>query len=385
MGGIRPEIKQMILDSTGFTEGVLPFRYLGISLSSRRLTIQQCYPLIEKIVARIKHWSARMLSYAGRCQLIKSVLFAISDFWLQVIPLPNAVIHHIEAICRSFLWSGAEHITRKAPIAWEKVCQPKVAGGLNVTNLQQWNRATLGKLLWNIHRKADRLWIKWLDTYYFKGKNMLEWQPTNSSSWILKKIFKTRDYVCGTEHWRQALEKGKYHNGMMYKEICGDVEQVVWKKIMFDNHARPKSCFTLWMAIKQRLPTKYRLGKYGIMVNLTCCFCDKVEDIQHLFFGCNVTNSIWQDILVWMKITHIPLEWDKEMEWIVRVTKQKGAQKQILKIALAETIHEIWHERNEVVFNKKPLDPHIIDRIKHSVKIRCSSYRKLNILISKYN
>ena len=61
----------------------------------------------------------------------------------------------------------------KTPIAWDVVCKPKSAGGLNVINLHSWNQATLGKLLWNIHMKAYHIWIKWLDTFYFKGHEVL--------------------------------------------------------------------------------------------------------------------------------------------------------------------------------------------------------------------
>lgn len=54
---------------------------------------------------------------------------------MQVFPLPKKVLKHIESICRTFLWTGKEEVSRKAPVAWEKVCDPKSAGGLNVTAL----------------------------------------------------------------------------------------------------------------------------------------------------------------------------------------------------------------------------------------------------------
>jgi hypothetical protein len=134
----------------------LPFKYLGVPLSSRKLTVHQCRPLIDKIVAKIRHWTAKLLSYAGRLQLIRSVLFAVTTYWMQVFPLPKQVIKQIEAICRSFLWSGKDEISRKVPVAWEKICEPKISGGLNVISLIEWNQATIGKLLWNLQSKADK-------------------------------------------------------------------------------------------------------------------------------------------------------------------------------------------------------------------------------------
>lgn len=128
--GIVPEaVQHAIRMRTGFGTGVLPFRYLGVPLTSKKLTIVQCQPLIDKLVARIRHWSAKLLSYGGRVQLIKSVLFAVTNYWLQCFPLPKGVLHNIEAICRSFLWSNSDTVTRKSPVAWEKVCTPKRQGG----------------------------------------------------------------------------------------------------------------------------------------------------------------------------------------------------------------------------------------------------------------
>lgn len=52
--------------------GTFPFRYLGVPLSPQKWAYSDCN-LVEKIIARVKHWSARHLSYAGRLVLIQSV------------------------------------------------------------------------------------------------------------------------------------------------------------------------------------------------------------------------------------------------------------------------------------------------------------------------
>ena len=54
------------------------------------------------------------LSYAGRAQLIKSVLYAIQLFWAQLFSLPKKVIQAVENMCRKFLWTGNIEIFRKA-------------------------------------------------------------------------------------------------------------------------------------------------------------------------------------------------------------------------------------------------------------------------------
>ncbi|OIT38047.1 hypothetical protein A4A49_58128, partial [Nicotiana attenuata] len=63
-GGVSQTDQELILRNLGFTKGLLPFKYLGVPLSTKKLTIMQWQPLIEKIVARITSWTAKKLSYA---------------------------------------------------------------------------------------------------------------------------------------------------------------------------------------------------------------------------------------------------------------------------------------------------------------------------------
>jgi hypothetical protein len=192
-GGVEDNIKDQIKKITSFAEGSLPFRYLGIPLTSRKLSIHHYMPLVDRIVERIRNWSAKLLSHAGRLQLIASVTFAVANYWMQCLPLPKKVIHKINAICRSFLWSGGAVITKKSPVSWEHVCAPKAQGGLNLISLDEWNRANLTKLLWNINNKADSLWIRWIHSYYIKQDQLMNMYVKQTCSWILKAILQQRD------------------------------------------------------------------------------------------------------------------------------------------------------------------------------------------------
>lgn len=110
-------------------EGELPFRYLGVPMSSKKLTVGQCIPLVEKTTTKIRYWSAKLLSYVGRIQLIKSVIFGVQTYWAQIFLLPKEIIKMIDTLCRSFLWTDSATNSRKSLISWEKICSPKAAGG----------------------------------------------------------------------------------------------------------------------------------------------------------------------------------------------------------------------------------------------------------------
>ncbi|KAL2235459.1 UNVERIFIED_CONTAM: hypothetical protein Sindi_1278100, partial [Sesamum indicum] len=98
--------KDQILTIMGFQEGQLPMRYLDLPLLSSRLSISDCQPLLLKIDARINGWEGISLSYAGRIQIIKSVLSAMSIYWASAFILPKAIIKQIEKHLRTFLWKG---------------------------------------------------------------------------------------------------------------------------------------------------------------------------------------------------------------------------------------------------------------------------------------
>lgn len=49
-----------------FNERVLPIRYLGVPMVSKRLADKDCKPLIEIIKKRIGDWRNKELSFAGR-------------------------------------------------------------------------------------------------------------------------------------------------------------------------------------------------------------------------------------------------------------------------------------------------------------------------------
>lgn len=102
--------------------------------------------MVDKILMRLIHWSARLLSFTGIIHLIRSVIFASTNYWMQSIP-PKHVIPKIEAICRSFLWTNGEEIKRKSPVAWKQVCSPKKQGDPNLISLNEWNQTNMIKLL----------------------------------------------------------------------------------------------------------------------------------------------------------------------------------------------------------------------------------------------
>ncbi|KAK6150890.1 hypothetical protein DH2020_015822 [Rehmannia glutinosa] len=155
--GIKEPDTRNILSFSHLSQGSMPFRYLGIPLTAERLKVAHFEELTKKIRTYIDGWSALTLSYAGRAELIRSVLQGVECYWISIFPLPDAVCTKIVKLCHNFLWG-----TSSKKVAWASICHPKSEGGLGFRDLRAWNNALLAKTLWNIHAKKDTLWHKWI-------------------------------------------------------------------------------------------------------------------------------------------------------------------------------------------------------------------------------
>jgi len=193
-GGVADHLKQTNLLDTGFSEGNFPFRYLGVPLSPHRLLASQYSPLLHKLEATIQGWMGKHLTYAGRLELIKSVLYGMVQFWVSIFPMPCAVIRQITCLCRNFLWTGNTRRNKFALVAWKTVCLPKHEGGLGLLDIQVRNNCYIAKHLWNIHLKQDFIWIRWIHHFYLNTHSI--WnahaQKTSSSLWKSIILFKNQ-------------------------------------------------------------------------------------------------------------------------------------------------------------------------------------------------
>ncbi|XP_057965341.1 uncharacterized protein LOC131155910 [Malania oleifera] len=149
--GMKPRDLEIILNQTGFKKGKFPFRYLGVPLLSSKLNAAHYRPLIDRIAGLFKGWPGHTLTYAGRLEVINSIIQGIECFWLAIFPIPRNVLNQVIKLCQVFQWGGK----RKALVAWREIYKPKQEGGLGVVDLKTWNRALLTKALWNVQAKKD--------------------------------------------------------------------------------------------------------------------------------------------------------------------------------------------------------------------------------------
>lgn len=87
---------------TSFTQQESPMTYLGCPIYLGRQNIVFYSKLISNIVARIKGWHTKMLSYGGKVVLIKHVLQSMPIHLLSVVVPPNTIIKQVQGLLAEF-------------------------------------------------------------------------------------------------------------------------------------------------------------------------------------------------------------------------------------------------------------------------------------------
>nr|GEX77154.1 RNA-directed DNA polymerase, eukaryota, reverse transcriptase zinc-binding domain protein [Tanacetum cinerariifolium] len=86
-----------------------------------KIGVKDCKCLIDKVKTRIYDWKNKSMTYAGRAQLIVSLLASIQVYWASVLKFPKAVIKDIERAFKGVLWNQSEIQKGKAKISWKEV------------------------------------------------------------------------------------------------------------------------------------------------------------------------------------------------------------------------------------------------------------------------
>ncbi|KAJ9564713.1 hypothetical protein OSB04_000679 [Centaurea solstitialis] len=192
LGNINGVCREEILKILPFNVGELPVRYLGVPLIATKLFHKDCKVLIDKVKKRVLDWKNKSLSFAGRLQLLQSVISSIQVYWSSLFVLPVSVIKEIEHIMKGFLWNNGELMRGKAKVSWKEVCLDKKQGGLGLRSLRDWNHALMAKHIWSLIEGRKSLWVKWIHTYRLTGRNFWDANVVNDAAWGWRKIVRLR-------------------------------------------------------------------------------------------------------------------------------------------------------------------------------------------------
>ncbi|XP_075099695.1 uncharacterized protein LOC142176344 [Nicotiana tabacum] len=283
-------------------------------------------------------------NYHPRCDKMQIVQLGFADDLLlfcmgdrgSIFIMPKKIIQQIEAMCKRFLWTGGNEITKNVLVSWDKVCYPKSAGGFNVIDIHIWNK------------------IKWVHNYYVKRNHLWEIKPRNAS-WMVSKVFKAKETVEAASYtYEDMMDVTQFSIKKFYHMLKGDFHKISWRRLMCNNPGCKKWTFILQLVALGRIYTKDRLLKWGVVTNLVCPLCNtEDESIEHLFFSCKFSAELWTKLLNWQGINILPMGWSQEVNWAINHAKRKNAKAGIFRMMMAGCIYYLWQERNQRTFLDK--------------------------------
>ncbi|XP_019242144.1 PREDICTED: uncharacterized protein LOC109222223 [Nicotiana attenuata] len=211
--------------------------------------------------------------------------------------------------------------------------------------------------------------------------------PKNASL-VIQKIFKARKYFDTAGYTEEEVKRMEnFSIKHMYKSMQGEFQKVPWRRLICNNYGLPKWKFILRLAIQERLATKERLARWGIQIDTTCSLCQReIETVQHLFFECELTATIWQQLLKWQGIQRTKLGWKEELAWIERRAKGRSGGAELCRMSLAAAVYHIWQERNNVIFQQKNRPTKAIIRsIIQEIHVKATIFPRLGRTMSTLN
>ncbi|GKV09536.1 hypothetical protein SLEP1_g21022 [Rubroshorea leprosula] len=339
-------------------------------------------------------WASKNLSFAGRLQLISSVIQEITTFWCSTFILPKKVIKEVEKLCAAFLWQSSTESARGAKVNWLSLCHPKQEGGLGLKSLMHWNSIRVpsdaswgGRKLLNLRQQARKL-IKhipgdgkdiylWHDNWHpsgplvenfgarivqdsgFSSQAKLEvvvngnfWKrpPTHSPQLLDIQIAlcdrlypKKRDK--DTVIWIPSTSR-TYTTGRTWHWIKSKQSKVPWHRLVWFSRQIPKHSFISWLAILDRLTTKARQKKWSPNIDDTCVLCNNgSETVEHLFFKCTYAKCVWKSLSAMSEIPYLD-SWQQLVLWMGKRIRRKSLYQTLIKLMWNAAVYHVWMERN---------------------------------------
>ncbi|XP_038997435.1 uncharacterized protein LOC120122384 [Hibiscus syriacus] len=196
---------------------------------------------------------------------------------------------------------------------------------------------------------------------------------SNAHSWNIKKLLKLRHIAL------PILNAGMIYTRDIWEAVRDSRSKVSWHKIIWFPMHIPKFSMISWMAILDRLPTRDRLSRMGIVIDTQCVLCNvAIESRNHLFVDCNFAKLLWNSIINLANVQKPHLPWEEMIEWACVEWKGKSLISTLLKITWTSYIYMIWEERNRRIFKHKTREAaHLLSLIKDIVRIQLGG-KKIN-------
>ncbi|GJW76253.1 RNA-directed DNA polymerase, eukaryota, reverse transcriptase zinc-binding domain protein [Tanacetum coccineum] len=391
-GNVNCGEQRSILKVLPFKIGSLPVKYLGVPLITKRLGKEDCKHLVDMVKNKVNDWKNKFLSYAGRMQLIASVLGSMQIYWASVFLLPKSTVKDIERVLKGFLWCQRDLARGKAKIAWTTLCKPKFQGGLGFKDLGMWNEVLLTKHIWNIAAHKESLWVKWVHIIKLKGRSL--WEVSYDVSDIV-----TRRDMYDARYDNQAtladmIENNKWiwHQEWRtsFPELtilpipiltdspdkimlrCNDGSMKIFSTKQTWNDYRPSYPDVSWKNLD-------RIFQWSNDNTMKCSLCNTCMDSHdHLFFQCQYASDVWDIVKDKGYLKEFKSDWADTFNHMA-VGHCRNIKSVVSRIVFGAIVYFIWQEMNKRCFTKEKRSAKVLcDIIMDTTRMRLISLKVKN-------
>ena len=126
-------------------------------------------------------------------------------------------------------------------------------------------------------------------------------------------------------------------------------------------------------ALLDKLLTRDRLKRYGIVEQDFCVLCNsETETTHHLFFSCPYSSYIWSLCKLKLKLPPHHISLHAEAEEIKKSFSAKTKTYILSRLVLTVAVWHIWQERNRKIFQQEQL---------HKIKLFRRLYEDVLVLM----
>ncbi|GAA0164614.1 hypothetical protein LIER_20207 [Lithospermum erythrorhizon] len=288
VGGGNVEMVESLSRFMNIPIGILPIRYLGVPLTSKKMSRNDYKVLVDKIRERLQGWKLRNFSTTIWVKWVNTVRLKGKSIWAYKKASKDSWVwkslwkhrewlyQFVEIKCGdgkdTLIWSDP-WLEGKYFEDWPENIKEKLVHLVTLTvadvkaGTNGWRWPTGRRLTRKVQVLKDKVDMVVLDP---ASKDWMEWKSIPKERSVVRRIYKT------------LVEPGRKER---------------WAKVVWFWHNVPRHSFILWLLVLERLETRDRVAKWKNGCELKCLFCDENESRNHVFFQCNFSGNMWRHIL----------------------------------------------------------------------------------------
>ncbi|XP_058783349.1 uncharacterized protein LOC131658030 [Vicia villosa] len=355
VGGMSFNRHCSLAEIIGFTKAKPPFMYLGVPLFVGKPKACHFFHVADNIRVKLASWKAKLLSIAGRMQLVKTVTFSMMIHNMSIYNWPASIIKkgggldeklHLEWMHRQ---QKAHNCSLERLLQhWSKLLSERVRRN------GKFIKYSIKSSIWSGIREAyDLVSENYILIVGNGNKTPYGWSIKDNLQMafpsLLSKIsivsipdFNVEDSLV----WKYSTH-GDLSFQTAYNTIIKPSLSKLWSIFLGDKDSPPSHSMVVWRYIHHKIPTDDNYSIRGFNLPSMCSLCNsQSETMDHLFFGCSFVTKLWHWLESKCDINFKILCFNNFLK-LINISWSAQALV-VIKVSIVGIFHQVWKARNKI-------------------------------------